>query len=101
MKQHDESQVKQLRAAARTLSEALLSLENPGEIKAFLEDLCTPAELEAMVDQVLADNPSEVEAFKGGKKKLMGFFVGQVMKKTKGKANPQTVNQLLREKLDK
>lgn len=51
MKQHDESQEKQIRAAARTLSEALLSLETAQETKAFLEDLCTPAELEAMVDR--------------------------------------------------
>jgi TrpR-related protein YerC/YecD len=51
MKQHDESQEKLLRAAARTLSEALLSLETAQETKAFLEDLCTPAELEAMVDR--------------------------------------------------
>lgn len=51
MKQHDLTQKKELRAAARTLSEALLSLESPQEAKAFLEDLCTPAELEAMVDR--------------------------------------------------
>jgi TrpR-related protein YerC/YecD len=51
MKQHDRSQEQQLRAAARTLSDALLSLRTPGEVKAFLEDLCTPAELEAMVDR--------------------------------------------------
>jgi TrpR-related protein YerC/YecD len=51
MKRHDENQEPGLRAAARTLSEALLSLESTGEVKAFLEDLCTPAELEAMVDR--------------------------------------------------
>jgi TrpR-related protein YerC/YecD len=51
MKRHDENQQPDLRAAARTLSEALLSLESTGEVKAFLEDLCTPAELEAMVDR--------------------------------------------------
>ena len=51
MKQHDVAQKKELRAAARTLSEALLSLETPREVREFLEDLCTPAELEAMVDR--------------------------------------------------
>lgn len=51
MKQHDLTQKKEIRAAARTLSEALLSLESPQETKNFLEDLCTPAELEAMVDR--------------------------------------------------
>ena len=55
--------------------------------------------LEAMVDEVLQENPDEVQAFKGGKKKLMGFFVGQVMKKTKGQANPKLVNQFLGKKL--
>lgn len=56
--------------------------------------------LEGAVDEVLAANPDEVEAYKGGKKKLIGFFVGQIMKKTKGQANPGLVNELLRKKLD-
>ena len=51
MKQHDPSQKKDLRSAARSLSEALLCLENSQEMKQFLEDLCTPAEIEAMVDR--------------------------------------------------
>ena len=55
--------------------------------------------LEAAVDQVLADNPAEVEAFRGGKTKLISFFVGQVMRATRGKANPALVNELLAKKL--
>ena len=51
MKQHDQSQKIEIRSAARSLSEALLSLETGDEVKRFLEDLCTPAELEAMVDR--------------------------------------------------
>ena len=51
MKQHDQSQKSDLRSAARSLSEALLCLENSQEMKQFLADLCTPAELEAMVDR--------------------------------------------------
>jgi len=51
MKQHDQSQKKDLRSAARSLSEALLCLETSQEVKQFLEDLCTPAEVEAMVDR--------------------------------------------------
>lgn len=51
MKRHDQTQQQDLRAAARTLSEALLSLRTPQEVGEFLEDLCTPAELEAMVDR--------------------------------------------------
>jgi len=51
MKHHDQSQLEELRSAARSLSEALLSLETAAEMKQFLEDLCTPAEIEAMVDR--------------------------------------------------
>jgi aspartyl-tRNA(Asn)/glutamyl-tRNA(Gln) amidotransferase subunit B len=55
--------------------------------------------IEGIIDEVLAKNPAEVEAYHGGKTKLMGFFVGQVMRASKGKANPAVVNQLLEEKL--
>lgn len=51
MKQHDQSQKNELQSAAHSLSEALLSLESAQEVKLFLEDLCTPAEVEAMVDR--------------------------------------------------
>jgi aspartyl-tRNA(Asn)/glutamyl-tRNA(Gln) amidotransferase subunit B len=55
--------------------------------------------IESAIDQTLSENPKEVEQFKAGKDKLFGFFVGQVMRKTKGKANPQLVNEILRKKL--
>jgi len=55
--------------------------------------------IEQAVDDVIAKNPAEVERYKAGEEKLTGFFVGQVMKITKGKANPQIVNELLRKKL--
>ena len=55
--------------------------------------------LEAAVDAVIAANPAEVEAYKGGKTKLISFFVGQIMRATKGKANPALVNELLNKKL--
>jgi aspartyl-tRNA(Asn)/glutamyl-tRNA(Gln) amidotransferase subunit B len=55
--------------------------------------------LETVVDKVLAASPAEVEGYRGGKTKLLGFFVGQVMKETNGKANPQIVNRLLKDKL--
>lgn len=57
------------------------------------------SEIEDIVNRVLEANPDEVEKYKGGKKKLMGFFVGQVMKETQGKANPQVVNEVLKKKL--
>ncbi len=55
--------------------------------------------LEKVVSEVIAENPDEVERYKAGKKGLLGFFVGQVMKKTKGKADPRLVNEILRRKL--
>jgi aspartyl-tRNA(Asn)/glutamyl-tRNA(Gln) amidotransferase subunit B len=57
------------------------------------------SELEPLVDRILADNPGQVAAYKGGKQGLLGFFVGQVMKETQGKADPKVVNELLRKKL--
>jgi Asp-tRNA(Asn)/Glu-tRNA(Gln) amidotransferase B subunit len=56
-------------------------------------------ELGPIVDRILADNPGQVAAYRGGKEGLLGFFVGQVMKETQGKANPRVVNELVREKL--
>ena len=55
--------------------------------------------LEAAVDEVIAANPAEVKAYRGGKTKLISFFVGQIMRATKGKANPALVNELLAKKL--
>jgi len=55
--------------------------------------------IEQAVDEVIAENPAEVEAYRGGKTKLVSFFVGQVMRKTRGKANPALVNELLASKL--
>ena len=56
------------------------------------------SELERWVDEVLAENPKEAERFRGGEKKLLGVLVGQVMKKSKGRADPRRVNQLLSER---
>jgi len=56
--------------------------------------------IEAVVQDVLDRNPEEVAAYRGGKTKLIGFFVGEVMKATRGQANPKTVNELLRQKLN-
>ncbi|HUU29830.1 MAG TPA: Asp-tRNA(Asn)/Glu-tRNA(Gln) amidotransferase subunit GatB, partial [archaeon] len=55
--------------------------------------------LKAIVERVLENNPGQVQEYKSGKEKVFGFFVGQVMKETRGKANPQLVNELLREAL--
>jgi aspartyl-tRNA(Asn)/glutamyl-tRNA(Gln) amidotransferase subunit B len=52
-----------------------------------------------MVTDVLASNPNQLAQYRAGKETLFGFFVGQVMKASKGKANPKVVNELLKEKL--
>jgi len=65
-----------------------------------LKQVSDTGAIEAMIDEILATNVDKVEEYRGGKNKLFGFFVGQVMQKTQGKANPQVVNQLLRPKLD-
>jgi len=55
--------------------------------------------IEKAVDEVIAKNPKEVERFKAGDEKLLGFFVGQIMKFTKGKANPRIVNEMVKKRL--
>ncbi|MEM8683204.1 MAG: Asp-tRNA(Asn)/Glu-tRNA(Gln) amidotransferase subunit GatB [Pseudomonadota bacterium] len=64
-----------------------------------LKQITDSSAIEAIVDKVIAANPSQVEEYRGGKDKLIGFFVGQVMKETGGKANPGQVNALLKDKL--
>ena len=64
-----------------------------------LKQISDSGAIEAMIDEVIANNPSQFEELKGGKDKLMGFFVGQVMKASKGKANPAQVNEIIRNKL--
>jgi len=57
------------------------------------------SELDPVIDRILSENVQQVEAYRGGKEGLLGFFVGQVMRETRGKANPKVVNERLREKL--
>jgi aspartyl-tRNA(Asn)/glutamyl-tRNA(Gln) amidotransferase subunit B len=64
-----------------------------------LKQVTDTGEIETLIDEVIAENPDNVAAYKAGKDKLFGFFVGQVMKKSKGKANPAAVNDLLKDKL--
>jgi aspartyl-tRNA(Asn)/glutamyl-tRNA(Gln) amidotransferase subunit B len=58
------------------------------------------SELEPLIDRVLDASPAQVASYRGGKQGVLGFFVGQVMKETQGKADPKIVNELLRKKLD-
>jgi aspartyl-tRNA(Asn)/glutamyl-tRNA(Gln) amidotransferase subunit B len=64
-----------------------------------LKQVSDTGALEAICDTIIAANPDKVSEYKGGKDKLFGFFVGQVMKESKGSANPQAVNDILKEKL--
>jgi aspartyl-tRNA(Asn)/glutamyl-tRNA(Gln) amidotransferase subunit B len=83
--------------AKQVFAQMLASGQDAGAIvKAEgLEQVSDSGELEGVLLGIFQANPEEVEAFKGGKKKLMGFFVGQVMKATKGQANPKLVNELV------
>ena len=87
---------------ARTVFDDMVETgESPASIveKKGLVQISDAGELDGVIDQIVADNPEEVERFKGGDQKLMGFFMGQLMRATKGQANPQKASQLLREKL--
>ena len=64
-----------------------------------LKQITDSSAIESIVDAVIAANPGQVAEYRGGKDKLLGFFVGQVMKETGGKANPGQVNEILRKKL--
>ena len=64
-----------------------------------LEQISDTSELAAVIDDVLARSQAQVEQYRGGKKTVIGYFVGQVMKQTRGQADPQAVNRILQEKL--
>jgi aspartyl-tRNA(Asn)/glutamyl-tRNA(Gln) amidotransferase subunit B len=65
-----------------------------------LSQISDESAVAVIVDQVLAANPGQVSDYRGGKTKLFGFFVGQIMKVSKGQANPEVVNKLLKQKLE-
>ena len=75
--------------------------ENPKQIVEAkrLIQISDPAKISPIIDEIIAKNPDNVAKFKAGNTKLLGFFVGQVLKATGGKANPKVVNELVAEKL--
>ncbi len=80
-------------------------LKEGGSPKAIVEEkglvqISDPAAIEAIIDEVMADNPDELAKYRAGKKKLQGFFVGQVMKRSGGRVDPKLTNQLLGKKLN-
>ena len=79
-------------------------MENEAEVDATIEKLGLrqmndTGALEKIIDEIIANNEDKAEQYRGGKEKLLGFFVGQTMKASKGTANPQTVNEMLKTKL--
>lgn len=91
--------------SAKIASDIFPELFESGEMpRAYVEkkglaQISDSSALEKAVDEVIAANPAEADAYRAGKKKLLSFFVGQIMKATKGKANPALVNELLLKKL--
>jgi Asp-tRNA(Asn)/Glu-tRNA(Gln) amidotransferase B subunit len=90
------------RIPRQAFTEALAASGDPGfSAERYLGDgqITETGDLEPLVDRVIAANPQQVESYRAGKEGLLGFFVGQVMKESEGRANPKLVNELLREKL--
>jgi aspartyl-tRNA(Asn)/glutamyl-tRNA(Gln) amidotransferase subunit B len=89
--------------AAKTIFDRMVTTdEEPGQIleEMGLEQVSDQGELEGIVVEIIEANQEEVAAYQGGKRKLMGFFMGQIMKKSRGKADPAIVTQILKKKLN-
>ncbi|WLD57095.1 Asp-tRNA(Asn)/Glu-tRNA(Gln) amidotransferase subunit GatB [Salinispirillum sp. LH 10-3-1] len=88
---------------AKTVFEAMVNGEgSPDQVieKQGLKQVSDTGAIEAMIDEVIAASPQQLADYRGGKDKLFGYFVGQVMKASKGQANPALVNDILKQKLD-
>jgi len=88
--------------AAKTVFEEMVSSDKTPETivkEKGLEQVKDNTELENIIDHVIGANPNELEAYRNGKTKLFSFFMGQIMKKTRGKADPGVVTELLKTKL--
>jgi len=89
-------------SSAKTVFEEMIhTKKDPAEIieEKGLKQITDDKAIDQMVEAVLQANPSQVEEYKAGKEKVLGFLVGQVMKVSKGKANPGTANKILKEKM--
>ena len=89
---------------AKTVFEAMVAGEGDADSiieSKGLKQVTDTGAIEKLVDDVIAGNPAQVQQFKEGKEQVIGFFVGQVMKASQGKANPGQVNRMLKEKLAK
>lgn len=88
---------------AKKVLDAIMEGEDPVEYakQNNLVQLSDPSQLQPIVDAILDANPQSIEDYKGGKDRAIGFLVGQIMKETKGQANPGVINKLLKDSLDK
>ena len=88
--------------AKEVFAEMLVSGESPAAIvdAKGLKQVTDTGALQSIIDALIEANPSQVAQYKSGKVNLLGFFVGQVMKQTQGKANPKIVNELLKKHLE-
>ncbi len=87
--------------AKEVIKDMVLTGKSPAQIveEKGLKQVSDEGQIKSMIEEVLRENSKEVERFKAGEEKVFGFLVGQVMKKAKGKANPQVVNKILKEVL--
>jgi aspartyl-tRNA(Asn)/glutamyl-tRNA(Gln) amidotransferase subunit B len=87
--------------AKTVFQEMCRTLETPAAViqRMGLTQMSDEASLSAVIDKVMTSNPKQVAEYRSGKTKVMGFLVGQVMRETKGQANPQVVNDLLQKRL--
>ncbi|MBN2413632.1 Asp-tRNA(Asn)/Glu-tRNA(Gln) amidotransferase subunit GatB [candidate division KSB1 bacterium] len=91
-----------LKIGKKVFEECLSTGASPSKIikEKGLVQISDKSEIYAIVDDILTKNPEEVNLYLQGKEKLLGFFVGQIMRETQGKANPKTVNEVLKQKLN-
>lgn len=101
VKMMDEATISS-KISKQVFEEMIKSGENPAKIveDKGLVQISDPAKIEPIIDEVIEKNPDNVAKFKAGNTKLLGFFVGQVLKATGGKANPKVVNELVAKKLN-
>jgi len=88
--------------AKQVFEEMLISGDDPEQIvqSKGLVQISDPSIIQPIIDEVIASNPENLAKYKAGNTKLAGFFIGQVLKATKGKGNPQVVNQLVAKALE-
>ena len=98
----DEGKISSSAASQKIFPAMLSSTETVMQIaeKLNLIQVSNEGDIDGFIQEVISSNPSEVERYKNGEKQLVGFFMGQLMRVSKGKADPKVANSLLREKLN-